>query len=213
MKALSPEGFERAWGAEGLVRLPDLSATALVPNDNRTFLVRAGLPALIRPFPCSTEAVITFCRLASGLSPILEEKTVGPPLPGEWSVYWILGDEFFCNGAAWWCVHGSTGRVVRIDIEIEPPIEFANSSVAHFASAILAAWLWSSRCHRAAEDWTSEVDRLKRDLTELDPPSMDLEGNYWPMCLNFIRSEGPNVGAFEKGSRMDGERALQAGPW
>src|SRR5271166_533796 len=158
----SPEKFEHAWGADRVVRLPTLAPTAPVPKNDREFLLRAGLPGLIRYFPGSTEGVITFCRLASGMAPILHEKTVGPPLPCEWSVYWIVGDEFFCNGAAWWCVHGPTGRVDRIDIEIEPPIQFANSSVAHFASAVLAASLWSDECSRLAEAWPSEIDRFKR---------------------------------------------------
>src|SRR5262249_34408353 len=83
-----------------LVRLPP-SASAAIPHDSREFLVRAGLPALVRLFPGSTDGVITFSRLAAGLSPVLGEKTVGPPLTSEWSAYWIVGDEFFCNGAAW----------------------------------------------------------------------------------------------------------------
>jgi SUKH-4 immunity protein len=186
-----------------LVRLPSLAGTP-IPKDTREFLVRAGLPGLIRYL----DDVITFCRLASGLAPLLGEKTVGSPLPSEWSVYWIVGDEFFSNGAAWWCVHGPTGHVHRIDIEIEPPIAFANRSVAHFASAVLAASLWSTRCSRAVEKWPSEVDRLKRELAELDPPCMRSDRNFWPAYLDFIRSEGPHLAGFEKGSRAEGELAI-----
>jgi len=209
----SPEEFARAWGADSLVRLSSRLATAPVPKDCRDFLVHVGLPALIRYFPGSSDGVITFCRLDSGLAPVLEEKTVGPPLPSEWSVYWIMGDEFFCNGAAWWCVHGPTGRVDRIDIEIEPPIEFANSSVAHFASALLGARLWSARSSRSSRDWPSEVDRFKHELAELDPACLQSDRHFWPAYLDFIRSEGPHLGLFEKGSRAEGERALKAGPW
>ena len=208
---LSPEEFARAWGVDALVRLPSL-AGAPIPRDSREFLLQAGLPALIRYF-WSGEGLITFCRLASGLAPVLGEKYVGPPLPSEWWVYWVIGDEFFCNGAAWWCVHGPTGRMDRIDIELKPPIEFANSTVAHFASAVLAALLWAAQCSRAVEEWPSEVDRLKRELAELDPPCMELDQNYWPAYLDFIRSEGPHLGRFEKGSRAEGEQALHAGPW
>jgi SUKH-4 immunity protein len=208
---LSPEEFARAWGADALVRLASFSGTP-IPNDGREFLMQAGLPALIRYFP-PTAGVITFRRLASGLAPLLGEKTVGPPLPSEWSVYWIVGDEFFCNGAAWWCVHGPTGRVDRIDIAIESPIDFANSSVVHLASAVLAMSLWSTQCSRAVEKWPSEVDRLKRELADLDPTSMQSDRNLWPAYPDFIRSEGPVVGGFEKGSRAEGERAFRTGPW
>jgi hypothetical protein len=92
---LSPEEFARAWGADALVQLPPLAGKPIL-NDSREFLVRAGLPALIRYFPGS-DGVITFCRLASGLSPVLGEKTVGPPLPSEWSVYWIVGERPCCQ--------------------------------------------------------------------------------------------------------------------
>jgi hypothetical protein len=210
---LTPEDFARAWGSDALIQPTAASMPRSIPSDARNFLVRAGLPALIRYFGGSTDCKITFCRLASGLSPILAEKTVGPRLPPEWAVYWILGEEFFCNGSAWWCIHERMGQVYRIDIELAQPIEFANSSVAHFASAILAALLWSSRISRSAEEWPPEVDRFKRELTAIDSASMESRRNFWPVYLDFIREEGPHLGAFEKGSRSEGERALQTGPW
>jgi len=203
----------RAWGADALVRLPSRLATEPIPNEAREFLVRAGLPALVRYYEGPNEANITFCRLASGLSPVLGEKTVGPPLPPKWSVYWILGDEFFCNGAAWWCLHQRTGHVVRMDIGMDPPVDFANSSVAHFASAVLAASLWGKQRRPSDDEWPSGVDRLKRELKVLDPPSMRAAGNFWPNYLEYIRQEGPQRILFEKGSREEGEQALQAGPW
>jgi hypothetical protein len=134
-------------------------------------------------------------------------------MPAEWSVYWILGDEFFCNGAAWWCIHERTGHSHRIDIELNPPIEFANSSVAHFASAILAASRWAQQHRSSADDWPCRVERFKRELEALDPASTESDRNFWPVCLNFIRDEGPHLGAFEKGTRSAGEQALQEGPW
>jgi hypothetical protein len=210
---LSPEEFSRAWGFETLVRLSSQQAAAPIPNEDRDFLVRGGLPALIRYFPGSTDGVVTFCRLATGLVPVLGERTGGPPLPPDWSAYWIIGDEFFSNGAAWWCLHGPSGRVDRIDIEIEPPIEFVNSSVAHFASALLAASQWSAQCGHSVEEWLSEVDRFKRALAELDPPCVQSDRNFWPVRLDVIRSKGPHLRVFEKGSRAEGERALRAGPW
>jgi hypothetical protein len=210
---MTPEEFARAWGSDALVQPSAASVPSSILSGARDFLVWAGLPALIRYFGGLTECRITFCRLSSGLSPVLAEETVGPPLPREWSVYWVLGDEFFCNGEAWWCIHERTGQIDRIDIELAQPIEFVNSSVAHFASALLAALEWSSRISRSAEEWPSEVDEFKRKLAVNDPASMESRRNFWPVYLNFIREEGPQLGAFEKGSRLEGERALQAGPW
>jgi hypothetical protein len=94
---LTPEEFTRACSAHSLVQLPAALATAPIPSDARGFLVQSGLPALIRYFGGSTYGKITFCRLTSGMSPLLSERTVGPPLPADWSVYWLLGDEFCCG--------------------------------------------------------------------------------------------------------------------
>jgi hypothetical protein len=179
--ALTPEDFAHAWGTDALVKPPAASMPKPIPSEARAFLVRAGLPALIRYFGGSTECRITFCRLASGPSPVLAEKTVGPPLPRKWAVYWVLGDEFFCNGSAWWCIHERTGQVDRIDIELARPIEFANSSVAHFASAVLAPLSWSRRLSRSAEEWPSEVDQFKRELAMIDLASMESRRNFWPV--------------------------------
>jgi hypothetical protein len=209
---LSAEEFAKYWGAKYLVQMPP-RADAPIPKDTREFLVRAGLPTLLRYTPGATDAVITFCRLASGLAPVLGEKTVGPPLPSEWSDYWIIGDEFFCNGAAWWCVHGPTGRVDRIDIEIDPPVEFANSSVAHFATTVLTELMWSAIGNDLVGNWHSSVDRLKSELAALDPPCMQSNRNFWPAYLDFIRSEEPQLTPLKWGTRAEGERALEAGPW
>jgi hypothetical protein len=124
-----------------------------------------------------------------------------------------LGDEFFCNGSAWWCVHERTGQVDRIDIELSQPIQFANNSVAHFASALRAALAWSDRLGGSAEEWPSAVDQFKRELAMLDPDGMSSRRNFWPMHLEFIREEGPLSGVFEKGTRSEGEHALEVGPW
>jgi hypothetical protein len=63
------------------------------------------------------------------------------------------------------------------------------------------------------KEWPSEVDRLNQELAVIDPPSMEFRENFWPVYLDFIREEGPQLGTFKKGSRSEGERALLAGPW
>jgi hypothetical protein len=210
---LTPPKFANAWGPDTLVRLPSTVTSIPIPLCSYEFLADAGLPALIRFLGGSTEVKITFCRLASGLSPVLSEETVGPPLPSEWSVYWVLGDQFFCNGSAWWCINERLGHIERIDIELDRPIQFANSSVAHFASAMLGAVSWSVNCDRSEEGWPSAVDCFKQELEMLDLASMDSDRDFWPTYLDFIRGEGPGPCAIKKGSRLEGEKALREGPW
>ena len=210
---IATNDFVDAWGKQCLVGLPRNLATAVLPHDACEFLVQAGLPALITyNFGC-TESKITFCRLEAGMCPILSEKYVGPRLPDDWSAYWVLGDEFFCNGAAWWCIHRGTGQIYRIDIELSFPIELANTSVGHFASALLAASSWSELSSRSSDKWQSEVSRIKQQLLEIDPASMRSDRNFWPAYLKFIENEGPQVGDFRKGSRSEGQLALEVGSW
>ena len=215
---LSAEEFARAWGGDALVRLPtNAVATARIPQSSRDFLTRAGLPALIHYFLGSTDAKMTFVRLEAGLRSILEEKTVGTPLSRTWSAYRVLGEEFFCNGSAWWCEREPTGEVCRVDIELSQPVSFVNSSVEHFASAILAARHWSEQY---AGNLASELDRLRDELRAFDPHAMADERHFWPKWLDFIEFEkdtlvdaGVRVGEWRIGTRADGERALREGPW
>jgi hypothetical protein len=208
---MTAESFAMAWGADSLIRLPAKAASAL-PLADGDFLVRAGLPALVR-YSFGAGGNITFCRLSTGLAPLLSEKFVGPALPREWATYSVLGDEFFCNGSALWCIHRPTGRVDRIDVEIEPPVEFANSSVMQFAGALFAATEWSAT-RNTASDWQSEVGKLQTVLAELDPPCMGTGRSFfWSSYLDFLADAGPEVQVFERGSKCEGEQALRIGSW
>jgi hypothetical protein len=215
---LSPDEFAHAWGEDALVRLSaDAAMTLQVPDHSRNFLARAGLPVLLHYFLGSTDAKISFLRLDAGVTPVSEEKTVGPPLPRSWSSYQVLGDEFFCNGSAWWCVHEPSGNVCRVDIELDEPVELANTSVEHFASALLAAWKWS---HRYSGRMISELDRLRDELRALDPHAMAEPRSFWPSWLNFIDAEketlvdvGVRVAEWRKGTREDGDQAIREGAW
>jgi hypothetical protein len=215
---LTPAEFSATWGKEALVRMPQSSIVGEIPSAASQFLVEAGLPAFLRFFDASNLAKVTFNRLQSGITPVLNEKTVGPPLPSDWSVYMTLGDEFFCNGAAWWCLHKDSGHVVRIDIEVDArPIEFANTSVAHFASALMTALRWSESCNH--KEWMSALDRLQQALAAVDPPSMQSDRHFWPSILQFLRDEPeflqgePQRLLFEKGTWSAGQKALEQGPW
>ncbi len=125
----------------------------------------------------------------------------------------MLGDEFFCQVAFWWCIHERTGEVARIDINREPSVVFVNSSVAHFASALLAVWSWSIRRNQSTNLGRISVEQLEQELAELDQASMKARWNYWPIFTAFIRQEEPPVAGIEKGSRQEGEQALLTGVW
>jgi hypothetical protein len=210
---LTPDEFAIGWGAGDLVRWDDAAPAGAIPDEARRFLGRVGLPALIRYSEGPRVAKITFCRLGAGPTPVLSEPIVGGPLAAEWSRYRILGDEFFCNGAAWWCIDERSGSVERIDIELGEPIAFANSSVAHFASCALAAVRGSGRWSQRAAEWPSQVAELKRTLAEIDPAAMASDRNFWPHCLDFIDDDGGPPCVVVRGPHAEGLEALSRGPW
>jgi hypothetical protein len=125
----------------------------------------------------------------------------------------VLGDEFFCNGGAWWCIHQEDGSIFRIDIELDDSIEFANTSVAHFTSVLLATVNWSSKCKRTQRNWRQEVDQLADEVGFIDKRAMKSPRHFWYRLLEYFRDEGPPPTSFEKGSRTEGERTQKAGPW
>jgi hypothetical protein len=155
---------------------------------------------------------MTFCRLESGISTLLEEP-LHSTLSSEWSVYFVLGDDFFCNGSAFWCLHQLTGGIYRIDIELSPPVEFVNSSLTHFASAILAGESFSHDMNDGVERWNTELDFFQRSLGAFDPICLQSPQNFWPRYLSFLRGEGPQARIFIKGSLSEGRQASRTGSW
>ncbi|HEV3418502.1 MAG TPA: SUKH-4 family immunity protein [Pirellulales bacterium] len=206
----SPETFAAAWGSEALVRLSSENTTNSIPASAREFLSRAGLPALITYVEDEPLFKITFCRLEAGLTPVLMEKYHGT-LPGDWNCYWVLGDEYFSNGAAWWCIDQRDGRILRIDIELAEPIMLANASVAHFTSALLVAVSWSAQQDCNGLHRPDAVNQLERQLNELDPECMRSGGSFWRRYV--ARLVGQKDGGFAKGSMSAGHDALIDGTW
>jgi hypothetical protein len=118
-------------------------------------------------------------------------------------VYWVLGDEFFCNGTALWCLRRDNGRVVRIDYELADPIELVNTSVGRFASALWAAVMWSEASNRGAASWPREVDQLEAAIGALDPECLAAHRSFWRAILDFERAEGPTVAGFKRPGPRD----------
>jgi hypothetical protein len=203
--------FARLWGAESLVRLP--AGVALPPGAAGDFLTQAGLPALVSCFEDESESKITFCRLAAGLATLAGEPSVGPPTPIDRAAFYVLGDEFFCNGSAWWCLHREHGYVARIDIGLREPVALVNTGVAELASSLFAAVCWSEHCTRTETDWVKEVDRLQQILKLIDAAAFGYTNNFWQAYLLYIAGENPARSGFVKRSLQEGQQALAAGPW
>ncbi|MDB5340433.1 MAG: hypothetical protein JWN70_6052 [Planctomycetaceae bacterium] len=209
---LTPIDFASDWGVSDLVRLQMVADPADLPASELTFLATTGLPALIRYSPGVSEAVVTFCRLRRGVTKAIDEPIVGGPLSSEWDHYWVIGDEYFCNGSAWWCINAVTGTLERIDIELDHPILFVNTSIRHFASALVVALNCVSHGD-TVEEWRSRLAHLEAKLVELDPQIVIHSRSFWRSYLDFIRDEQPRKCPIERGSLEQGNQALQNGPW
>jgi hypothetical protein len=204
---LTADELHHAWVFGDLVRLRP-GERAPIAGDVRAFLSEAGLPAVWR---CNfgSEGIVTFCRLAQGLASMAEESFVGPPLPLAYGDWYVLGDEYFMNGSALWCVHFWSGEVARIDVQLREPVEWAHSSVPGFAAALLATVRWAA--DRDPGPWPPRLDALASDLDAADPGCASK--GFWAHWLDWAREEEPEVGAFRGGTVAEGEAALLRGPW
>jgi hypothetical protein len=188
---LTPDEFVHAWGSDGLIGLPEQTIAAPIPEDARMFLVKAGLPRHITFAHKSLPSEMSFVRLSDGLQNVIAVQTVGPAFPSGWSVYWIMGEESFDNGSAWFCIHQDSGHVVRMDIELDNPISLVNTSVAHLATAILLSCSWSQESARQGQ-WSAMVDQLGDSLRRSDPGALRSKDTFWNGILDEMRNVGPD---------------------
>ncbi len=210
---LSADEFGTSWGHEFLVRMCTPVAGTSIPESVLHFLTCTGLPALVCYTERSMELKITFCRLASGIERFATDDLVDGSHRIDWTPYWIIGDEYFCNGSALWCLNSLTENVERLDPELPQPIEFVNSSLAHFASCLVAAIRVSAQWSTDPRDWPHQIAQLKRVLAEIDPAIPSSERCFWQICLDYVDDDGGPPCVFKKGSLLDGTRALSEGPW
>lgn len=202
----TPETFAAAWGAEHLVRLPASDpARDRILLDTFRFLANAGLPRRMVLSGLFPEWEISFETLASRLVPILEAveclgdpETAWPPedVPGGgWENYFLLGEENFGVGDAVYCLHGPTGHVLRLDVEIPEPISLVNTSVARLAGSLLVLREWSRSCRRGEGEWPAELQRLEEELREADPAAMEDEAGWFGLVAT-LRDEGERAREF-----------------
>jgi hypothetical protein len=113
-------------------------------------------------------------------------------LPTEFAAYWIIGDEVFINGSAWFCITGGTGQLVRIDVEQDDPVEFVNSSVEHFATFLAVLQRWCAD-NDGSDSWGDGVHRIQKEMFALEPEIASASKSFWPRLLEAIEEEGPET--------------------
>lgn len=190
---LQPKDFIQNWPNSELVRLTEnLPVPDRLSQNAISFLQQAGLPArIVLEHPEMTHE-ISFEKLSEGLYPVTdifesfeEEFDDSEPLNG----FWVIGEESFDNGSAYFCIAESTNLVTRYDPEIDEQPVFVNSSIACFASCLLIATKWSET--PLLTDWETAIDFLKAEIEHCDPFALIESDNFWTYLIDAIQDAGP----------------------
>jgi hypothetical protein len=190
--AFAPDAFLQRWGRASLLQLPPTGHLArTLPASSREFLWKAGLPLGVETHEHVHGSGLTFRRLRNGGRQLIEEwPKIGPP--AEWSPFWIIGDEYFCQGSAWWVIHDRTGEISRVDPCRDPAIYLVNVDAAHFAQSLLAAVEWTEHCRYIARDWSQQIASLRTALRQVDPPAAASPHSHWMHFTDVIECEPPH---------------------
>jgi len=175
----------REWGVDKLVRLPRSCADLPLPRETLDFLVEAGLPGLFHS-KVSQEIDVTFCRLARGIASVTHEEPGHIDWGEEWSSSWVIGDEFYCRGAAWWW------NSVRRD----------DGTYSDRAAGL-----------EEIDRLERELREIDEVAFEFDEVAFEFDENFWPCALKLFRPDGPDEGDGEMrgGNVLDGAAVLERG--
>jgi hypothetical protein len=180
-----PHGPE-PWDAADLVRLPpDDPSRESLPPETFEVLTRTGLPQRLIFSWEAREMELSFLPLASGIR-LLRDEASYAELREEWSHYWIVGEEDFDVGGAWWCLDGRNGHVLRIDPELDDPVSLVNASVPRLSRCLLEALDWARSRAGGGISPPAETERLGEALRRCDPHAA--ETGFWAGFLLEVRA-------------------------
>ena len=185
---MSPSAWKKSWSPDPLVFRK--TKTQQLPTGAHTFLETHGLPRVL-VIECENPFELRFKQVTKKLG--LYTDRFGPNAftdaeAQEWGDRYIIGDEEFCNGGAFFCVHRDTGTVTRIDPETSNPEMPVNSSLEQFATALLILRNWSTK-----HDSTSGAARRKAVAAlRADLKRNDRRDGFVSCLLRSIASAEPN---------------------
>jgi hypothetical protein len=173
----------------------DVAGVERLPDDARAFIRTYSLPKRVIFEWQSSSFEISFDALAS-CAPL--NTIVGwgdffdAALDQKWSQYFVIATESFSNGAAYYCVNSVDAGVRRIDVELEDPETFVNSSVEQFAHSLLRVVQWSSsNSAKKSVDWTTSVVTLEKELAGIDALALNSTERFWPAFIEQVRASEP----------------------
>jgi hypothetical protein len=145
-------------------------------------LTEFGLPRELTIY-CYNNITLRFSGSATPLAVIWDRDSkrgykMGE-MPSEWSRYWHLADQEYCQGGGWICIEGKNGRLVVIDLDQRNPIYLLNSSHRNFYTTLAHFLEWSE----TTDGMTAETIRLRDALRRQDCIPPDELESFW---MNFI---------------------------
>ena len=132
-------------------------------------------------------------KFRESTSTVLNDEIVGPALPTDWDKYVVFADEEFPNGSAWYCLNNENGAIYRIDIELDNPIEYVNSSLEAFKKSIQETVKWSNKFSNKIEGYPEYADFIMTALSEIDRTAFESEKYYWPTIVTHIKACAADV--------------------
>ncbi len=183
--------WKKAWGKDRLIFLQ--GGARVLPLESRRFLKNYGLPRNMI-FEGETPFEIHFDALSKDLVPYNKTFEWGDfydkRLDRRWGEQLVIGEEDFCNGSASYCVHGTRGEVTRIDVELDRPNSFVNSSVAQFGRTLLAMTAWSSAIRDGGrEPSQASLRALATRVKAIDPAAFKSRNRFWPYLFAYLREQ------------------------
>lgn len=194
MPVLTPREFANRWGTR-LVAAPNAGQ---FPGSAADFLSQAGLPRAFTFAHPEIPLQGSFDRLGKDIEILSNEPFVGPEAPRTWAAFLVIGEHYFDNGSALYCVEKDSGQVFLVDVELDEPFQFLNTSIPAFATCLEATADWTAQWSIHG-DWLSAIDSLRTTLTQIDSMAFSARESaptrlaFWPMLLDEMRRQPPGT--------------------
>lgn len=176
-KGLLFEELLEVWSSSKLVKLP-FDFQANVNLGGIKYLQNVGFPDYLNTNISDMEFIIDFRDISKGL-PRLSELDFGLPNPKEWSHYYVLGDETFCNGSSLWVYYIDTGETFRFDVELDDPFWETGTSIETLSLSFLTFYYWYRKLFKLSDSWEEQIRILDDLLLKADPKLYGSNRGFW----------------------------------
>jgi hypothetical protein len=180
-RVTDPDQWKRLWGAYRMISAgPTVNE---LPETARQFIQTYGLPRRVwlQWWGTGIEGTSEI-----SFEPLCRPAELDP------SQRILIANEWWSNGSAELAMGRTTGEIIRIDVELDEPESFVNSSVEQLARSLLAGVQWSagSRADPSA-DWNVSLSAWATAIAGLDAVAFERPRGFWPALIEYAKERGP----------------------